>query len=237
MTRAKQMGYLVVALLAVATGPAIAQQNRSALRNFELNMLKVRGGSNFFELADSVISLAEIEAVQQDLGVSDDVASKLTRMFGDYQAAVDKEIIVYTGKPSTPELKEKIQEIGLKIDAEFLTKVTNLLSADQLKRFRQIEFQVRLAGVGPVALLAPDVASELKLTDEQQQKLRLLESEQKQKWNQAGRDISAERFVTLGDEYKMKAIEILTAEQEEALRKLKGREFDLSKLAIGRKQY
>src|SRR5262245_12371937 len=119
MTRANQMAYLIVVLVAVAAGPAIAQQKRSLLHNFELNMLNVRGGNIFPQRGDSLLSLAAIEAVQMDLAVTDDVARKLTRLPLDYQAEIDKELIILRGKSGMPEQREKIREMGLKLDAEF----------------------------------------------------------------------------------------------------------------------
>jgi hypothetical protein len=212
----------VAALFAVAAGPAIAQQ-----KGFEQRVVLSTQSAN------TLLGYAANDAVQKDLGVSDDVAPKLTRLRHDFFAALDKEYEnagFKRGDRLTPEQREKLREIERKIDGEFMLKATMLLSTDQLKRLRQIDFQGRLGAVAPETLLASDVRSELKLTDEQQQKLRSLEFEQRQKWNQPGSDRSAERFATLGHEYKTKAAEILTEEQKPALNKLTGTEFDLSKL-------
>ena len=101
---------------------------------------------------------------------------------------------------------------------------------------QEIQFQSRLRGLSTMALLAPDVASELNLTDDQKQKLNALTKEFMPKQNDlmavvGGKKGSGDRegLAKLREEYTTKAMEVLTAEQKETLNKLKGNEFDLSK--------
>jgi len=71
----------------------------------------------------------------------------------------------------TAEQRQKFSDIRKKNNDEFGQKGKELLSADQYKRFQQIHFQYLLRQTER-ALRAPNVASELKLTDDQNIKLR-----------------------------------------------------------------
>src|SRR5207253_782488 len=87
----------------------------------------------------------------------------------------------------------------------------------------------RLNVNGPRTLLEADVAAELKLTDNQKQELDILNGGfmRPPVLVRDGRSFT-EDSVKHGKEYRTKAIELLTAEQKEALNKLEGNEFDLS---------
>jgi hypothetical protein len=130
-----------------------------------------------------------------------------------------------------------------KMDDEFLPKVDELLSADQQKRFQQILFQLTFRDRGPLALVA--VASELKLTEEQQQKLVALDRElsppplpfkarppgPRAEPVATGREAAENRRLKVR-EFSAKAVEVLTAEQKATLETLQGGEFDLYLLEI-----
>jgi len=248
MKRTSRALFLVaIVSLAMSAGSAIAQQKSEGTR--ESGALR----------PDNIVNLAAIEAVQKDLGVSPDVASKLTLLRDEYRAAVEKEYQDAGINPRdypnsmTDEQRRKYAEIGRKLDDEFIPKAKELLTADQNKRFQQIQFQYRLSSNGPRALLAPDVASELKLTDNQQQKPNALSSELSQKQNDlmagvGGQKGSGGGFRVVGsaavaevrdglakirEEHRTKAVEVLTAEQKESLTKLKGNEFDVSRIVLG----
>jgi beta-lactamase regulating signal transducer with metallopeptidase domain len=230
----------------ITAGSATAQQKSAGTR--EAGALR----------PDNVVNLAAVEAVQKDLGVSPDVASKLTLLRNEYRAAVQKEYQDAGINPRdfgnprmTAEQRQKYAEIGRKLDDEFISKAKELLTADQNKRFQQIQFQYRLSSNGPRALLAPDVAPELKLTDDQQQKLNALSREFVQKQrdlmaSSGGQKTSSGGFriggtalaefrdglAKIGEEHRTKAMEVLTAEQKESLTKLTGNEFDVSRIVL-----
>src|SRR5437773_3526496 len=155
MKRTDRLLLAVAVLLAITVGSAPAQQKSVGTR--ESGALR----------PDNIVNLAAIEAVQKDLGVSPDVANKLTLLRDEYRAAVEKEYQDAGINPRdypnsmTDEQQRKYAEIGRKLDDEFIAKAKELLTADQNKRFQQIQFQYRLSSRGPRALLAPDVAPEL----------------------------------------------------------------------------
>ena len=235
MKRTNRVLYLVVVSLAMSAGPAIAQQKSAGTR--DVGTLQ----------SPNIVNMAVVEAVQKDLGISDEVASKLTLLRDEYRAAAQKEYQDAGLNPRdfpnslTAEQQRKYIEIGRRLNDEFFPKAKELLTADQNKRFQEIQFQSRLRGLSTMALLAPDVASELNLTDAQKQKLNALTKEFMPKQNDlmavvGGKKGSGDRegFAKLREEYTTKAMEVLTAEQKQTLNKLKGNEFDLSKFVLPR---
>jgi hypothetical protein len=217
----------VALLLAISAGSAIAQQKSEGTREFDTTQTY------------NLVNLAANEAVQKDLGVSAEVGSKLTLLGDEYCAAVQKEYQeagltpIYIPNRLTAEQRQKHIELGRSLNDWFFPKVEALLSADQNKRLQQIQFQSRFHNLSSMALLAPEVAADLKLTDDQKQKLNTLESERRQGLSSVfgvkGEE-ARERLAKQRAEYTTKAIDVLTAEQKETLNKLRGAEFDVSKL-------
>jgi hypothetical protein len=201
----------VAAVLAMTVGSAIAQQTSTP------------------QPGDIGI-LLQAKAVQNDLGLSDEVASKLNSLRVDSRAALEKEYQDAGINPrdfpfrDSPEKLRKHQDIGKKNKDEFGQKGLELLTADQHQRLQQIYFQYRLRQNAEVALRAPDVASELKLTDDQSEALKA----QLRKFSQSIPSFVGTNFQDHRDEYNAKAIDMLTAEQKETLNKLKGNNVDLS---------
>src|SRR5438105_1727833 len=214
---------LAIVALTLMAGTASAQQKGKG---------GFRGGGNF------LVNVAANEAVQKDIGVSADTASKLNSLRDDLNAAQQKENQAAGLNPQdfqnmTAEQRQKMVQIGNKLTEEFNPKLKALVSADQYKRLQQITLQSSLRNAGPMALLAPEVASELKLTDEQKQKLNALNMEFAQKQRDlftGGGGGGQEAFTKLREERTSKTMEVLTAEQKETLNKLKGSEFDVSQL-------
>ncbi|HEY2411253.1 MAG TPA: hypothetical protein VGI40_03375 [Pirellulaceae bacterium] len=190
------------------------------------------GGTN-------LVTLAGNESVQKELGVSGDLKDKLNSLRDDLNAARQKEYQTASINPQdfrnlTQEQRQKMNQIGNKLNDEFDPKVKALLSADQVKRLQQIQLQAAWQNQGPPALLQADVASELKLSDEQRQKLNALTMEYTQKQRElfaGGFDQAA--AAKMREERTSKAMEVLTAEQKEKLNSLKGKQFDVSQLFGG----
>jgi Spy/CpxP family protein refolding chaperone len=174
--------------------------------------------------------------VQKELGVSGDLVEKLNSLRDDINAARQKEYQVANINPQdfqnlTQEQRQKMNQIGNKLNDEFDPKVKALLSADQLKRLQQIRLQVAWQNQGPPALLLADVAGELKLTDEQRQKLNSLTMEYGQKQRElftGGFDQAA--AAKLREERTAKTLDVLSDEQKEKLKSLQGKEFNVAQL-------
>jgi len=219
----------VAVSLAMTAGSAMAQQKGL--------------GSDDRPQFNSITFLVAIESVQKDLGIGDDVAWKLKLLRDECQAANKREfenagIPIPWTRRLTDEERQKSFEVMRKLNNEFNPKATELLSDDQVKRLQQIRLQGRLkAGPAGLLALAPDVASELKLTDDQKQSLNALDMEMREKQypGGAGAGVRAgpggegmERLRKVQEEYAAKAVEVLTTEQKEALNKFKGKVFNVS---------
>jgi Spy/CpxP family protein refolding chaperone len=222
-------GFIVLMSVLVLAVPADAQQKGKGRGGFGGFTGGMFGGN-------SLVALAGNEAVQKDLGVNDDLKEKLNSLRDEINAALQKEYQTASINPQdfqnlTQEQRQKMNQIGNKLNDEFDPKVNALLSADQLKRLQEIRLQAAWQNQGPPALLLPDVASELKLTDEQRQKLNALTMEYTQKQRElfaGGFDQAA--AAKMREERTSKALEVLTAEQKEKLNSLKGKPFDVSQL-------
>ncbi len=226
MKHTNRLLFSVAASIAMITGPAMAQQVSSQL--------------------SSIVTFATTEAVQKELGVSDDVARKLTQLDVEYSAMFQKEYDDAGINPRdfpnrmTDEQRRKYIEIGRRLNDECVPKAMELLSADQQRRLQQIAFQSRLMSNYARTLAMSDVASELNLTDDQRQQLTILGREFIQSMfgpgtNGKGKE-GIERMTKQREEYTTKANEVLTAEQKEKLNKLKGKDFDPSLLVVRRSQ-
>jgi len=223
---------LVVAVVACAMVVGTVSAQQKGQRGFGRGGFGLGGGNN-------LVTIAAVEAVQKDLGVSSDVAGKLTSLRDDLNAARQKEfqsanINLQNFQDLSAEQRQKMTEIGNKLNDEFNPKVKGLVSADQYKRLQQIQLQAALRNQGPPALTVPEVASELKLTDEQKKKLNDLNTEflQKQRdlFGGGGGGGGQEAFTKLRDERTAKTMDVLTAEQKTKLDTLKGSAFDVSTL-------
>ncbi len=132
-------GGLVLAMLVVAS--ALAQQQGRRGFGFGFG----RGGQQ------SLVSLASQEAVQKDLGVSADAASKLSSLNEEFRAAQRKEmegISIPQGFRDLPEneraarLEEytkKTNEATAKLNTEFTPKLKAIVGDDGVKRLKQIQ--------------------------------------------------------------------------------------------------
>jgi len=237
MKRSKQ-ALFALAVIAVALTTAAAMAQDKGKRGF-------RGGGfggGFAGPETSAVALAADESVQKELGVSGDKASKLTPLRDDLNAARTKEfqtagINLQDFQNITPEQRQKMADIFSKLEDEFSPKVKEQLSADQYKRLQQIQLQANLAFRGPAALVAPEVDSQLKLTEEQKQKLTAINMDFQQKqrdlFTGGGGGGNQEAFTKLRDERTAKMIEILTPEQKEKLNSMKGSAFDVSQIRRG----
>jgi hypothetical protein len=124
---------------------------------------------------------------------------------------------------SPEEQQKKFQEISQEGDKA----VAGVLDARQMKRFRQIEWQMQ----GIVALADPTLQKELKLSDEQKKKLEDVFKEAGKKQQElmrnpgATRDEAQKKHEAFVKDVEEKANGVLTEEQKKNLKELKGPAF------------
>jgi hypothetical protein len=219
-TTNKFLPLVTVVVVMLAAGTTFAQQ---------------RGRGGFGGLP--AVEIAATEAVQKELGLSGDVAGKLKLLRDDYRAAAQKEYQTagIDFQNLSAESRQKLADISNKLNAEFDPKVKALIGADATKRFEQVQLQYNVRNSAPSALTAADVAAELKLSDEQKQKLNDLNAEfgRRQRELFGGGGGGQEAFAKLREERTAKAMDVLTAEQKDKLKALQGSPFDVTQISSG----
>ena len=218
-TTNKFLPLVTVVVVVLAVGTAFAQQ---------------RGRGGFGGIGGNIptVMIAANEAVQKELGLSGDVVGKLNALRDDYRAAAQKEYQTagIDFQNLSAESRQKLADIANKLSAEFDPKVKELIGADATKRLLQIQLQYHVRNSGPSALIAADVASELKLSDEQKQKLNELNAEFGRRGRGGGGD--QEAIAKLREERTAKAMDLLTAEQKDKLKALQGSPFDVTQINV-----
>ena len=122
-----------------------------------------RGGARGMFGAQSGAMLLASEDVQKDLKLTDEQKEKY-KAFSTKQQEAMRELFSGGERPD----REKMQEIMKKNQEESAKFVKDTLTADQGKRLKQIGYQV--GGVNVFA--SEDVQKELKLSDEQKEKIK-----------------------------------------------------------------
>ena len=166
-----------------------------------------------------VLSLPD---VQKELKLSEEQIGKLKEALGKVRDKYKDDFTKFA-QMSPEEQKKKMKELskdGNKVMA-------GILDAKQLKRFRQIEWQ--MAGVG--ALGDPQLQEELKLNDEQKKKLDgvFKDAEKRMQEMIRSRESSPEKFQAFFKDLEKKANDMLSEEQQKNLKELKGPPFQLSR--------
>jgi len=134
----------------------------------------------------------------------------------------------------SPEGRQKMGEINKKITGETKKALTDILDAKQMKRFNQISLQGSLRMQGPGAYADADLQKDLKLTDEQKDKIKTittdLNKEREELFKDAGGDPAKFREIRqkmdgLNKEASEKITKLLSTDQKKTLEEMKGEEF------------
>jgi Spy/CpxP family protein refolding chaperone len=128
------------------------------------------------------------------------------------------------------ERKEKRQALAKEMTAENEKFAKEILKPEQHKRFKQIEYQA----AGLRAFEMPDVASALKLTDEQKEDIKKLQEDTdrdiREMLKEGGKENFKENFKKAAGMRKdamTKAVGLLKPEQKEEWKKLTGEPFEV----------
>jgi Spy/CpxP family protein refolding chaperone len=119
------------------------------------------------------------------------------------------------------ERRQKMEELRQKNDP------TRVLNESQKKRLREIELQA----MGPIAFLQPEVADELKLTQEQRSRLQGIVMQQMQQLReqfQGGgfrQGQGAQNFQQIREQMEKQMLEVLTPAQREKWQQMQGKPF------------
>jgi Spy/CpxP family protein refolding chaperone len=119
------------------------------------------------------------------------------------------------------ERRQKMEELRQKNDP------TKVLNESQKKRLREIELQA----MGPIAFLQPEVADELKLTQEQRSRLQGIVMQQMQQLREQfqgggfGQGQGAQNFQQIREQMEKQMLEVLTPAQREKWQQMQGKPF------------
>ena len=217
-----RVALLGIAVLLVASS-AEAQQRRGG--GF--------GGRGGMVPGMDVLMMLTQEPVQKELKLTTEQTTKVTEAADEMRSEM-QEIFSGLQDLSPEERREKMQELrgeAEKMAKELKGKVDALLDPSQKNRLKQLAVQ-RRGAFG--ALQDAEVASALKLTDEQKKKVATMAEEARPGRGQGpgggggggDREAMRERFQAMQKERNEKALAILTAEQKADLEKLQGPKFD-----------
>lgn len=194
-------------------------------------------GQGFMRNRMGIIGLATNEAVQKELGISDQEKEKLEKASQAYFDEFREQVQSAGGgnfqdasQEERRKMMAKLQELGQKLTAKHLPAIKEALKPDQFTRLQQISWQV----AGSAAFNDPDLIKALDVSKEQQEKINAVNQEYQQKqaglFGGGGGGNFQEAFAKmreLGQERDKKAAEILSKEQQEKFVALKGKAFDL----------
>lgn len=177
------------------------------------------------------------EQVQKELELTTEQVADLGKLRESQQTQM-RESFSGLRDLSEEERRAKFEELRPKLEAaqkESREKLLEILLPHQQERLKQISLQLR----GPAAIDDPEVASELKITDEQKEKLASTRETLREKMQAlfregAGGEGMREKFQALRKENEEALLGVLTAEQRERLEKLKGEKFELDMSQFGR---
>lgn len=153
--------------------------------------------------------------VQDELKLSADVKAEVQKHADSLQG-------LYGGLQnlSQEERQQKFQEIQDKTKAA-VEQVNAVLSKEQKERLDQIVLQAR----GTQALMDEKVSSELKMTDDQRQKLSQVQQQSRQQFQDAQGD--QEKIAQIRKSSREQALAVLTEEQRKQFEKMQGAKIEL----------
>ncbi len=174
----------------------------------------------------NVVMLLRNEAVQKDVGISDEQKEKIQEVMASGRQGRGE-------RPDfqnmTQEERQKWMEDRAKAAEAQLKKVGEILDKKQMGRLEQI----RLQSMGAMAIMDEDVAKKLDITKEQQDKLRATQRELFQEMRDSG-GRGAEAMAKIREKMEANVKDVLTDEQEAKLKDMLGKPFDISALRAGR---
>jgi hypothetical protein len=208
----KRFGQVTLALAVVllAASPAFAQRGqRQGRGGFGGGM---RGGFGM-----DMLSLANQKSVQEELKVSDEQATKIKDL-----AAKQRESFGSLKDLSREERRTKVAEQRKANDKA----IAEVLKTDQVKRLKQITWQLQ----GTRAFRNEEVATALKLTDDQKGKIKTIQEDAFKSMRELfgkgqGAEGAKEKLAEVRKATQEKVMGVLTDEQKTAWKELVGTPF------------
>jgi len=166
--------------------------------------------------------------VQKELKLTDDQVGKLKDSLGKVRDS-HKDDFAKIREMSDEDRQKLMQKVG----DESQKAIAGVLDAKQMKRFKQIQWQLG----GARALGDPEVQKALKLSDDQKKKLKTIFADSQKKMQalfQGGNVEGArEKFQDIRKQTQEKATGVLTDEQKKSWKELKGQPFEFQRPGRG----
>lgn len=195
-------------VLLLAASTAVAQQRGSdGPRTLRLKSSILGMNAD----AESRWMLLRVPPVQKELGLTEQTVNELDQVFAN----------VYAERGRLGSIQGTIE-----LRKEIVTRLKGIITEQQQERLAQVFLQA----AGVIAVLQPDVAEQLKLTDEQKAKLQELAGGYRRSAPHLERNAAGYRGVRLSAAQNEELAAVLTAEQKNQFEKLKGEKFDVSQL-------
>jgi Spy/CpxP family protein refolding chaperone len=161
-------------------------------------------------------ALLERPDVQRELNLTEQQKTQIRQMQEAMRAAWQE-----MRNLPPQERRQKMEELRQKNDP------TKVLNETQKKRLRELELQA----MGPTAFLQPEVADELKLTQEQRSRLQGIVMQQMQQLREQfqsggfGQGQGAQNFQQIREQMEKQMLEVLTPAQREKWQQMQGKPF------------
>ncbi|HEY7326008.1 MAG TPA: hypothetical protein VH592_00100 [Gemmataceae bacterium] len=207
---------LAAAIVAFAVSPALAQQQRQ------------RGGFGGF--GGGTVFLLTQKSVQEELKLSADQVKKVTEL-----QEKQRESFQGLRDLSQEERREKMQEMTKANEKA----VADILKPEQVKRVKQIALQQQVSRTLGFALNNEELAKELKITDEQKDKIREIQMKSFEELRDLGRDEeAAKKRQEVMKATNEKVMGLLTDEQKTKLKEMQGDPFkgEIQRPQFGRRR-
>jgi Spy/CpxP family protein refolding chaperone len=216
-----------IILLGVLGGVSLVQGQEAGEPNNQKGRIQI-------QLAGPAIEMLNIlhgEKFQKEFNLTEEQKSKLAAIEKDVQATIKKHLA--DAKPaSREEVQRAIGEINGKVQEKLSAGIKQILQPPQMERLKEIRLQV----MGARALLTPDIAKALNLTDQQKKQIRTLAEEGQKAVREltGGQDLSPEERRAKAAEnqekikkaianFQEKALLVLTPQQREQFKKMSGK--------------
>jgi Spy/CpxP family protein refolding chaperone len=163
--------------------------------------------------------------VQKELKLSDDQVGKLKDALGKVRDN-HKDDFAKIREMSNEDRQKLMKTVG----EESHKAIAGVLDAKQMKRFKQIQWQVG----GANALGDPEVQKSLKLSDEQKKKLKTIFTDSDKKMRElfqggGGGEGAREKFQEIRKDTQEKANGVLNEEQKKNWKEMKGQPFEFQR--------
>ncbi len=177
-----------------------------------------RGGQGFGRMMGAGMAgmLLERADVQRELNLTEQQKNQIQQMQQNMRTAMQE-----MRNMPPQERRQKMDELRQKNDP------TSVLNETQKKRLREIELQA----MGPSAFMTPEVADELKLTQEQRSRLQGIVMQQMQQLREQfqgggfGQGQGAQNLQQVREQMEKQMLEVLTPAQRQQWQQMQGKPF------------